>query len=75
MRLDRSNGRGAQVPAVDDTVKSVEGEFPERRFDTEFRRKQGDEAIFRAAGEMVEMAGEAQHGRKPTPQRTVRRID
>jgi hypothetical protein len=48
----------------------VEGEFPDRSFDIEFWQEQGDEAIFAAAWEMVELAEEA-HGRKPTLQRTV----
>jgi hypothetical protein len=37
----------------------------------EFWQEQGDEAIFAAAWEMVELAKEARHGRKPTLQRTV----
>jgi hypothetical protein len=33
--------------------------------------KQGDEAIFAAAWELVELAEELSHGRKPTLQRTA----
>jgi hypothetical protein len=49
----------------------VEREFPDRSFDIEFWQEQGDEAIFAAAWEMVELAEEISHGRKPTLQRTA----
>lgn len=52
--------------------------FPDRSFDVEFWQEHGDEAIFAAAWEMVELAEEVNHGRKPTLQRTVtslRRIE
>jgi len=49
----------------------VEGGFPDRDFDIEFWQKQGDEAIFQAAWEMVKLAEEVKHDRKPTLQRTV----
>jgi hypothetical protein len=39
--------------------------FPDRSFDIEFWQKQGDEAIFAAAWEMVELAKEINHGRNP----------
>jgi hypothetical protein len=52
-------------------TRLVEGEFPDRSFDIEFWQAQGDEAIFAAAWELVELAEEASHGRKPTLQRTV----
>jgi hypothetical protein len=52
-------------------TRIVEGEFPGRDFDVEFWQEQGDEAIFRAAWEMVELAEEVKHGRKPALQRTV----
>jgi hypothetical protein len=52
-------------------TRLVEGEFPGRDFDIESWQEQGDEAIFRAAWEMVELAEEVKHGRKPTLQRTV----
>jgi hypothetical protein len=40
-------------------------------FDIEFWQEQGDEAIFAAAWEMVELAEEISHGRKPRLQRTA----
>ena len=52
-------------------TRLVEGEFPDRDFDIEFWQEQGDEAIFRAAWEMVEDTEDFKHGRKPTLQRTV----
>ena len=52
-------------------TRLVEGEFPDRRFDIEFWQQQGDESIFRAAWEMVELAEEVRYGRKPRLQRTV----
>ncbi len=36
-----------------------------------FWQEQGDEAIFAAAWELVELVEEVSHGRKPTLQRTV----
>ena len=38
--------------------------FPDRSFDIEFWQPQGDEAIFAAAWEMVELAEEIKHGSK-----------
>ena len=52
-------------------TRLVEGEFPDRAFDIEFWQEQGDEAIFRAAWEMVELAEEARYGRKPALQRSA----
>lgn len=52
-------------------TRLVEREFPDRSFDIEFWQEQGDEAIFAAAWEMVELAEEVKNGRKPTLQRTV----
>lgn len=49
----------------------VKGRFPDRSFDIEFWQQQGDEAIFAAAWEMVELAEEIRTGRKPTFDRTV----
>jgi hypothetical protein len=49
----------------------VEGGFPDRSFDIEFWQEQGDEAIFAAAWEMVELAEEMRTGRKPTFNKTV----
>jgi hypothetical protein len=56
-------------------TRLVEGGFPDRTFDIEFWQEQGDEAIFRAAWEMVETAEEIKHGRKPTLQRTVTHLE
>jgi hypothetical protein len=55
-------------------TRVIEGQFPDRRFDTEFWQQQGDEAIFSAAWELVELAEETKHGRKPRLQRTVTRL-
>ena len=52
-------------------TRLVERGFPDRSFDIEFWQEQGDEAIFSAAWEMVELAEEISHGRKPTLQRTA----
>ena len=52
-------------------TRLVEREFPDRSFDIEFWQEQGDEAIFAAAWELVELAEETSHGRKPTLQRTA----
>jgi hypothetical protein len=55
-------------------TRRVEGSFPEREFDIDFWQEQGAEAIFSAAWEMVELAEEIKHGRKPPLQRTVTRL-
>ena len=52
-------------------TRLVEHGFPDRSFDIEFWQEQGDEAIFAAAWELVEVAEEVRNGRKPTLQRTV----
>ncbi len=52
-------------------TRLVEGSFPDRDFDIEFWQEQGDEAIFSAAWEMVELAEEVKYGRKPTFQRAA----
>ena len=52
-------------------TRLVEREFPDRSFDIEFWQEQGDEAIFAAAWELVELAEETNHGRKPRLQRTA----
>ena len=52
-------------------TRLVERGFPDRSFDIEFWQEQGDEAIFAAAWEMVELAEKIKHGRKPTLQRTA----
>lgn len=56
-------------------TRLVEGRFPDREFDLEFWQAQGDEAIFAAAWEMVELAEEVRHGRRPTLQRTVTHVE
>lgn len=52
-------------------TRLVEGNFPDRTFDIQFWQEQGDEAIFSAAWEMVELSEEVKYGRKPTLQRTL----
>jgi hypothetical protein len=56
-------------------TRLVERGFPDRSFDIEFWQEQGDEAIFAAAWEMVELAEEMNHGRKPTLQRTAQLLN
>ena len=56
-------------------TRLVEGEFPDREFDVAFWQEQGDEAIFQAAWEMVELAEEVKYGRKPALQRTVTHLE
>ena len=51
-------------------TRLLKNQFPDRSFDIEFWQEQGDEAIFAAAWELVELA-EEMHGRKPTLQRTA----
>jgi hypothetical protein len=55
-------------------TRLVEGGFPDRSFDIEFWQEQGDEAIFAAAWELVELAEVVRNGRKPTLQRTATRL-
>jgi len=70
----------AEGSKMDSTAKRdwktrvVRNGFPDRAFDIEFWQEQGDEAIFRAAWEMVMMAEEFKHGRQPRFQRTVTRV-
>lgn len=52
-------------------TRLVEGGFPDRELDVEFWQEQGDEAIFSAAWEMVEMAEEMRTGSKPVFQKNV----
>ena len=52
-------------------TRLVKDQFPGRDFDIEFWQEQGDEAIFHAAWEMVELAEELKYGRKPALQRSV----
>jgi hypothetical protein len=49
-------------------TRLLQGKFPDRSFDIEFWQEQGDEAIFAAAWEMVILAEEISHGRKPALQ-------
>jgi hypothetical protein len=55
-------------------TRVVEGAFPDRDFDVEFWQEQGDEAIFSAAWEMVELAEEVKNGRKPRMDKSVTRL-
>jgi hypothetical protein len=55
-------------------TRVVRGRPADRSFDIDFWQQQGDEAIFAAAWEMVLMAEEFRHGRRPTFQRTVTNI-
>ena len=52
-------------------TRLVKGEFPDRQFDIDFWQGLGDEAIFRAAWELVVLAEQVKYGRQPTLQRTV----
>ena len=52
-------------------TRLIEGSFPDRDFDVEFWQEQGDEAIFSAAWEMVELAEEVKNGRKSRLQKNV----
>lgn len=61
----------AMIPKSEWTTRLVVGRYPDRKFDIEFWQKQGEEAIFSAAWEMIELAEEMKHGRKPELQRTV----
>lgn len=55
-------------------TRLVRDGFPDRTFDIESWQQQGDEAIFRAAWEMVIVAEEFKNGREPRLQRTVTRV-
>ena len=52
-------------------TRLVQNGFPDRSFDIEFWQEQGDEAIFAAAWELVELTEEIKNGRKPRLQRTA----
>ena len=56
-------------------TRLVEHGFPDRSFDIEFWQEQGNEAIFAAAWELVELAEEIRHGRKPTLQRLLQLLN
>jgi hypothetical protein len=60
-----------EEPAPKWKTRLLKGEFPDRQFDIDFWQELGDEAIFEAAWDMVELVEEMKHGRKPTLQRTV----
>ena len=73
-----SRGKGGPeedgMSAPDDRpwrTRLVEGAYPDRSFDVAFWQEQGDEAIFSAAWELVVIAEETKHGRKPSLQRTI----
>jgi len=70
-RYPESNGCADMTPASNWTTRLVAGSYPDRTFDRDFWQKQGDEAIFSAAWEMIELAEEMKHGREPELQRTV----
>jgi hypothetical protein len=55
-------------------TRLVQGHPPDREFDIDFWQEQGDEAIFRAAWELVELAEEVKYGRKPAFQRSVTQL-
>jgi len=55
-------------------TRLVRGSHPDRQFDIQFWQSQGDEAIFAAAWELIELAEETKYGRKPTFQRSVTRL-
>lgn len=59
------------LPSSKWKTRLVRNEFPDRTFDIEFWQEQGDDAIFAAAWEMVVLAEETKHGRKPRLQRTI----
>lgn len=63
----------AQDPAW--KTRLAENGFPDRSFDIEFWQAQGDEAIFAAAWELVELAEEMNHGGKPTLRRTLQLLN
>jgi hypothetical protein len=67
-------GEGVANIQRDWKTRVVRGGFPDRGFDIEFWQLQGDEAIFRAAWEMVVMVEEFKHGRQPRFERTVTRV-
>lgn len=56
-------------------TRLVEHGFPDRSFDIEFWQAQGDEAIFSAAWELVELAEETNRGGKLTLQRLLQLLN
>jgi hypothetical protein len=72
LNRDRFEKKEMSIPQISTwKTRLVERSFPDRSFDIEFWQEQGDEAIFAAAWEMVELAEEINHGRKPALQRTA----
>ena len=63
------------TPRRDWKTRVVRHGFPDRGFDIEFWQDQGDEAIFRAAWDMVLAAEEFKHGRHPRLQRTATHVE
>jgi hypothetical protein len=55
-------------------TRVVRGGPADRQFDIEFWQEQGDEAIFRAAWEMVVMVERLKYDREPAFQRTVTKV-
>jgi hypothetical protein len=65
-KSDRFKGENIIIPRNSVwKTRLVEGSFPDRSFDIEFWQEQGDEAIFSAAWEMVELAGKSATGENP----------
>jgi len=56
-------------------TRLVERGFPDRSFDVEFWQEQGDEAIFEAAWELMELAEEISRGRKPEIRRLLQLLN
>lgn len=52
-------------------TRLIQGGFHDRSFDIEFWQEQGDDAIFAAAWEMVELTEKSDIAENPTFQRTV----
>ena len=68
----RSRAGAMSIPKKPEwKTRLVRRDFPDRSFDIEFWQEQGDEAIFAAAWELVALAEEVSHGRKPTLHRTA----
>ena len=71
VKIREKPGDGMSIPPKSIwKTRLVKGEFPDRSFDIEFWQEQGDEAIFAAAWELVELAEEIQ-GRKPMLDKSV----
>jgi hypothetical protein len=67
----KRNGRRPEKNGGGFKTRYVKNGFPGREFDVEFWQEQGDEAIFRAAWEMIRFTEHSKHGRQPAFQRTV----